>query len=51
MSDKREKSERFRRGREALQAIMGEGQIARLDAAYAEVAPDMTIYSATRVVV
>jgi 4-carboxymuconolactone decarboxylase len=39
--DPREKSERFRRGRDELKAIMGEGQIARLDAAYADVAPDM----------
>lgn len=39
--DPREKSERFRRGREALAGIMGEQQIARLDAAYGEVAPDI----------
>ena len=39
--DKREKSERFRRGRQALQAIMGGGQIERLDAAYGGIAPDM----------
>lgn len=43
-SDPREKSERFRRGREALEQIMGGQQVARLDAAYAEVAPDMVEY-------
>ena len=41
MSDPRDRDERFRRGREALQKLMGEGQIERLDAAYADVAPDM----------
>lgn len=41
MSDPRDRDERFRRGREALQKLMGEGQIDRLDAAYADVAPDM----------
>ena len=39
--DPREKSERFRRGREALTGIMGEQQVARLDAAYNGIAPDM----------
>jgi 4-carboxymuconolactone decarboxylase len=41
MSDPREKSERFRRGRDALAGIMGEQQVARLDAGFADVAPDM----------
>jgi 4-carboxymuconolactone decarboxylase len=41
MSDPREKSERFRRGRDALVGIMGEQQVARLDAGFADVAPDM----------
>jgi 4-carboxymuconolactone decarboxylase len=44
MSDPREKSERFRRGSEALAGIMGDGQVARLDAAMAGVAPDMVEY-------
>lgn len=44
MSDPREKSERFRRGREALAGIMGEQQVARLDGAMAGVAPDMVEY-------
>jgi 4-carboxymuconolactone decarboxylase len=44
VSDPREKSERFRRGREALAGIMGDGQVARLDAAMAGVAPDMVEY-------
>ena len=41
MSDPRDNSERFRRGRAALAGIMGEHQVARLDAAYGEIAPDM----------
>jgi len=44
MSDPREKSERFRRGRAALAGIMGDQQVARLDAAMAGIAPDMVEY-------
>lgn len=44
MSDPREKSERFRQGREALEGIMGKQQVARLDTAMAGVAPDMVEY-------
>ena len=41
MSVDRERDERFRRGREALEKLMGPGQVGRLDAAYGDVAPEI----------
>lgn len=41
MSESRDEDERFRRGRAALEKLMGAGQIERLDAAYSGIAPDM----------